>query len=159
MLPKVDLAVWPWHEQSPAAARVTSQVHYANLDPDNYNDQYELVNRQVIASARTGPEGEVEFEFRVPRAEQQLQWQLTMGFYCQAEARTTRLTRGPQSVSYVAGLREWWDSWCWFGCKEKTDPPKPPDRCDGCTPLPRPKLPKTDKYAPPPPEKGDWFRS
>ncbi len=99
-----------------------------------------LVNREAIAPASVDEDGNVSFDFRVPRIEQEVQWTLGLSYTCddvpQAKVLAGTLRPARFLARPLAGL--WEDIKCWFGSCTDTPPPPPPikKQCPGCTPIP-----------------------
>ncbi len=119
------------------------------LQTDYYDTSGGLVNRQIAEPTRADADGNVEFAFVVPRVTQEVQWQVSLAFYCRDDAQSDVGT-GMREAVYVGILdtvKRKID--CWFGnCKQPPPPPPPPKPCPGCTPWVPPKKPSPSPLAP-----------
>ncbi|MHB9031804.1 MAG: hypothetical protein ACYC6L_02030 [Anaerolineae bacterium] len=156
-----DIA-WPEGKVLTFGARIVScakpltptlQVEFSNNDGT-------VTNRRVITPKRFDPDGYVEFDYQVPRANQQVQWQMALSFYCQDGGQSSVQPR-VRTVKYVAGVLDWLKRKidCWFGCEKQPPPPPPPQPCQGCTPLDRKTKPKPDFFGPPEDDHFAYFRT
>ena len=85
------------------------------LQTDYYDTSGGLVNRQIAEPTRADADGNVEFAFVVPRVTQEVQWQVSLAFYCRDDAQSDVGT-GMREAVYVGILdtvKRKID--CWFG--------------------------------------------
>ena len=144
---------WPAGKTLTFGARIVNCASPISptLQADFYDTSDVLVNRGLIAAARAQPDGYVEFKFVVPRADQEVQWRLSLGFYCQGLLKTN-LLNGARLVSFLTAAKEepsLWNLWCLFGCDDA--PPPPPPKCGfagGCEQVKRKHKSTTDEDNP-----------
>ena len=137
---------WPGGTTLVFGARVSACAKPLSpmLQADYYTADDVMVNRQLADPKGVAEDGTLEFAFVVPRLTQEVQWQLSLAYYCESPGQS-RTRSSVQLASYTAGLLEWLDRTisCWFGNCPPAPPEPPPPRkfCPGCGPAEIPKKP------------------
>ena len=115
------------------------------LEVAYYDAAERVLSREVIEPATASNEGEVTFKFRVPRTEQEVQWQIALSYYCQVQGQTGAPQGTLRWVRYTVDLMDDIKRKieCLFGCDPKPQSPPPPQPCEGCAADRKPKKSRT----------------
>jgi hypothetical protein len=155
----IDQAIaWPAGRVLTLGARIVAcdAPQMPVLEVAYYDAAERVLSREVIEPATASNEGGVTFKFRVPRAEQEVQWQIALSYYCQVQGQTGAPQGTLRWVRYTVDLMDDIKRKieCLFGCDPKPKSPPPPQPCEGCTPLDRKPKKKPNPFNAP--DDVDW---